>query len=397
MKTFIFSSLLLCAATTALAQSTAMLRGHVSGLNHNNKVYLVDTDTPNHSTTVDSAVIADDGSFSLHVALKSPRMCSLAFYQHLDKPLRNGDTMQRLARLPIFLNGSDDITLATDTATLVDGHRSDGALLLAVNIQGGGKTLSDYMAYRRFITAPEDSAQQASYAEADAYFKFLGDKSKYSDIILRKEQTAARLDSLKTAWMEQHATTAVAAFLLSRRYYQDYTYPVALMNRWIAACTKDGAEDTTRVSWLNRNADIVRRLSLGIPFHDFEALKADGSVVALSALRQPGKFTLIDFWASWCGPCRAAIPKIKKFYAAHRDRLTVISASVDEKKDNWTKAVKQEAMPWAQLWLTGKNMKKAGSAYVINSIPRLVLIAPDGKIVKVTFDPEEIFKAILAK
>lgn len=397
MKTFIITALLLGTATMATAQSTATFRGKVKGLGTTNKVYLFDVDTPDNSVALDSAQVSADGSFSLRLPLRSPRMCSLAFYTKLAKPTRDGDTMQRLASLPLFLNGSDDITLATDTATLVDGHRSDEALLLAINIQGGGKTLSDYMAYRRFITAPEDSAQQASYAEADAYFKFLGDKSKYRDIILRKEQTAARLDSLKTAWMEQHATTAVAAFLLSRRYYQDYTYPVTLMNHWISDCTAEGAEDTTRVSWLNRNADIVRRLSLGIPFHDFEAQKADGSQVALSALRQPGKFTLVDFWASWCGPCRAAIPKIKKFYAAHRDRLTVVSASVDEKKDNWTKAVKQEAMPWAQLWLTGKDMEKAGSAYVINSIPRLVLIAPDGKVVKVTFDPEEIFKAILSK
>ena len=396
MKAYLLSALTFFAATTTLAQSTATLRGHVSGLNHNNKVYLVDNDAPNHSTALDSAAIADDGSFSLNIALKSPRMCSLAFYQHLDKPLRNGNTMQQISRLPLFLSGSDDITLTSDTATLL-ADNSDGARLLATDIKGDGKTMADYLAYRRFITAPEDSAEQASYAEADAYFKYLGDETKYRDISLREELTAARLDSLKTAWLEQHATTAVAAFLLSRRYYKDYTYPVALMNKWIAACTADGAEDSTRVAFLRRNADVVRRLSLDIPLHDFEAQKTDGSAIALSALRQPGKFTLIDFWASWCGPCRAAIPKIKKFYAAHRDRLTVVSASVDEKKDNWTKAVKQEAMPWTQLWLTGKNMEKAANAYVINSIPRLVLIAPDGKIVKVTYDPEEIFKAISAR
>lgn len=398
MKVFSLFALIVCAAaTTALAQSPATLRGHISGLNHNHKVYLVDIDAPSHFIALDSAVIADDGSFSLHMGLKSPHMCSLAFYQRLAQPLSNGNTMLQLFRLPLFLDGRDNISLASDTTRLLDDSRSEGDRLLATDIQGGGKTLADYMAYRRFITVPEDSALLASYAETDAYFKHDGDKTKYSDIILRKEQTAARLDSLKTVWLEQHATTAVAAFLLSCRYYQDYTYPVALMNKWIAACTADEAEDTARVSWLSRNADIVRKQSLDIPFHDFEAQKADGSQVALSALRQPGKFTLVDFWASWCGPCRAAIPKIKKFYAAHRDRLTVVSVSVDEKKVNWAKAVKQEVMPWAQLWLTGKNMEKAANAYVINSIPRLVLIAPDGKIVKVTFDPEEIFKAILAR
>lgn len=397
MKTYLLSALTFFAATTALAQSPATLRGHISGLNHNHKVYLVDIDAPSHFIALDSTVIADDGSFLLHMGLKSPHMCSLAFYQRLAQPLSNGNTMLQLFRLPLFLDGRDNISLASDTTRLLDDSRSEGDRLLATDIQGGGKTLADYMAYRRFITVPEDSALLASYAETDAYFKHDGDKTKYSDIILRKEQTAARLDSLKTVWLEQHATTAVAAFLLSRRYYQDYTYPVAMMNKWIAACTADGAEDTTRVSWLCRNADIVRRQSLDIPFHDFDAQKADGTSVALSTLRQPGKFALIDFWASWCGPCRAAIPKIKKFYTANRSRLTVVSVSVDEKKDNWTKAVKQEAMPWTQLWLTGKNMEETASAYVINSIPRLVLIAPDGKIVKVTFDPEVIFKTIMEK
>ena len=54
-------------------------------------------------------------------------------------------------------------------------------------------------------------------------------------------------------------------------------------------------------------------------------------------------------------------------------------------------------MPWPPRRLTGKTMEEAASAYVINSIPRLVLIAPDGKIVKVTFDPEVIFKTIMEK
>ena len=382
MKTYLLSALTFFAATTALAQSPATLRGHISGLNHNHKVYLVDIDAPSHFIALDSTVIADDGSFLLHMGLKSPHMCSLAFYQRLAQPLSNGNTMLQLFRLPLFLDGRDNISLASDTTRLLDDSRSEGDRLLATDIQGGGKTLADYMAYRRFITVPEDSALLASYAETDAYFKHDGDKTKYSDIILRKEQTAARLDSLKTVWLEQHATTAVAAFLLSRRYYQDYTYPVALMNKWIAACTADGAEDTARVSWLSRNADIVRKQSLDIPFHDFKAQKTDGSVVALSALRQPGKFTLIDFWASWCGICRASTPAIKTLYGTlDHAQFEVISVSCDEDDAAWRKAMQDDQMPWAQYCLTPDGYKAFFANYQTIGVPYYLLVNPEGKVI----------------
>lgn len=117
MKTYLLSALTFFAATTALAQSPATLRGHISGLNHNHKVYLVDIDAPSHFIALDSTVIADDGSFLLHMGLKSPHMCSLAFYQRLAQPLSNGNTMLQLFRLPLFLDGRDNISLASDTSS----------------------------------------------------------------------------------------------------------------------------------------------------------------------------------------------------------------------------------------------------------------------------------------
>lgn len=393
MKTYLFTALLLGTVTMASAQGTATIRGQVKGLGTTNKVYLYDVDTPDNSVALDSAQVSADGSFTLRQPLRRPRLCSLSFYKKLAKPTRQGDTQRRVARLPLLLDGKDDVTLTTDTATLLDGRRSDGDALLATQLTGG-KTLTDYLAYRRYITAQEDSADQAGYREADAYFKYYGDKSKYAALIARKGQEAARLDSMKTAWLMQNATTATAAYLLAQRYYQDYAYTVPQLERWIAACTADGAADTARVGWLRRNAAIVKSLALGIQYHDIGGMKKDGTHTTLAALMQPGKYTLIDFWASWCGPCRAAIPKVKRLYADKKDKLVVVSASVDSKKADWLKAEQQEAMPWPQLWLTGDDMKRAGEDYAIRSIPRLVLIGPDGSIRKVTFDPDEVIKML---
>ena len=101
---------------------------------------------------------------------------------------------------------------------------------------------------------------------------------------------------------------------------------------------------------------------------------------------------LIDFWASWCGPCRSAIPKVKQMAKDFADKLEVVSCSVDEKKEAWLKAEKEEAMPWAQLFLPLSKLEKAPKAYSISSIPRLVLIGADGKVLCITHNPEVIKK-----
>ena len=103
----------------------------------------------------------------------------------------------------------------------------------------------------------------------------------------------------------------------------------------------------------------------------------------LSQYIRPEYYTLVDFWASWCAPCRWAIPKVEQLYKRYNDaRLSVISISFDQKQKDWEKAMEEEAMPWTQLW-AGKHgqMSAAQQAYNIGGIPRLLLIAPDGTLV----------------
>ncbi|MGE7775863.1 TlpA family protein disulfide reductase [Chitinophaga sp. NPDC101104] len=93
-----------------------------------------------------------------------------------------------------------------------------------------------------------------------------------------------------------------------------------------------------------------------------------------------GKYLLVDFWASWCGPCRQAIPKVKELYTAYKAQgLEVVSISIDTDKNAWKKAMADENMPWEQL--LSDNKDKTMETYQFSGIPTLYLIDREGKIV----------------
>lgn len=94
-----------------------------------------------------------------------------------------------------------------------------------------------------------------------------------------------------------------------------------------------------------------------------------------------GKYVLVDFWASWCGPCRKAIPEIKELYSKYKENgLEVLSVSVDTDPAAWRKAMSEENMPWPQVLSPDKNKTMAG--FMIIGIPTLYLIDREGKIVE---------------
>lgn len=375
---------LLLAASLSMTAQRHTLSAKVTGLGKDVTAYLLDVDNPRKTARLDSAKVDVDGSFSLAVCLSGPRMCKLSFWLS-DK---TSGKRRNLSTMRLLLDGSADVKLSGDTAQLFGNDR-----LVAMRIEGGGETLKGWLDYNRYVNKQQIISDNASYAEAEAYFANNGDDSKYAGLTVAKEREAARLDSMVTAWIEGHPSTAAAACLLAGRYYKSFTYSKDDMARWIAEVTASNA-DTARVGFLNRNRDTVMRLSLGIDFPDFEATTKDGKVVNFSSMVSKGKYMLIDFWASWCGPCRAAIPKVKKMFEAHKADLDVVSVSVDQREADWRKAEVKEAMPWPQLWLNKAQQDKAVSAYDVSSIPHLVLVGPDGKVQTVSFDPRKIEKAL---
>ena len=138
----------------------------------------------------------------------------------------------------------------------------------------------------------------------------------------------------------------------------------------------------TRLQQIKKHNDLTLETSAGKQFKDFEMADVDGNMHKLSEYIAANEVTLIDFWASWCGPCRAEMPAVKAAYKAYKGKgFGIVGISLDNNKGAWTSAINNLEMDWAHLSdLKGWNCEGA-RLYGVNSIPTTVLVAKDGTII----------------
>ena len=129
-------------------------------------------------------------------------------------------------------------------------------------------------------------------------------------------------------------------------------------------------------------------------FVDFEA-EYNGKTTKLSDYVGKGKYVLVDFWASWCGPCKREIPNLINVYNKYKgDKFEVLGVATWDKPDDTLKAIEQLGITYPQML----NAQKAGSdAYGIQGIPEIILFAPDGTIVARGLRGEAIEKLVKEK
>lgn len=123
----------------------------------------------------------------------------------------------------------------------------------------------------------------------------------------------------------------------------------------------------------------VKGLAIGQVAPDIQLPDPTGKVINLSSLR--GKYVLIDFWASWCGPCRKENPNVVKLYNQFKDKgFHIYSVSLDRDKDEWVNAIMQDKLTWTHVSDLKFWESVAAAAYQINAIPATVLLDKEGKI-----------------
>jgi peroxiredoxin len=131
---------------------------------------------------------------------------------------------------------------------------------------------------------------------------------------------------------------------------------------------------------LKKSIETSQKTAIGKFAIDFTQNDTLGNPVTLSSFK--GKYVLLDFWASWCHPCRAENPNVVKAFNKYKDKnFTVVSVSLDNNKDKWLKAIHDDGMPWTHVSDLKYWKNDVATKYGINSVPQNFLIDPQGRII----------------
>jgi peroxiredoxin len=304
--------------------------------------------------TLDSISLKEDGKYSFDFIAKEEGIYRIATEKDLEI---------------LFINDVENIQINADAndynSYQIKGSKTSEGLL---------KFLKEYR--------QKDSSIFATLYNLDA---LQNQKGKDSTIFWLQKQKTDKISQLNQ-FIEKTVTTETnPAFL----YYALGLSIRSMEANQVLAMAKLAAEKTkasilinfvtTLSSQVQANTN-ASPIEVGQMAPEIALQDMDGKIITLSSLK--GKFVLVDFWASWCGPCRGENPNVVANFEKYKNKnFTVLGVSLDDDKANWTEAIKSDKLNWQHISDLKKWESIVVGAYQIEGIPFNVLLDPTGKII----------------
>ena len=149
------------------------------------------------------------------------------------------------------------------------------------------------------------------------------------------------------------------------------------------------------VNLLKKRSEALHRVAVGQPFTDLNQQDTSGNPISIKSI--VSDYILVDFWASWCGPCRAQNPSLVKMHKKWSSRLEIIGVAFDQDRSRWIQAIEDDQLNWPQMSDLKGWGNSAADIYSIRAIPQNILIGPEGKIVARNIKPIEIDDYLVAR
>ena len=203
----------------------------------------------------------------------------------------------------------------------------------------------------------------------------------------RYNKYIAAMDTLTLQHIRENEDNVIPAYYL---YITMHNLTLEQQQEFMREDAPYAHHPAMELPWKIYKGNLLQMSHIDKPFIDFEAEAPDGTKHRLSEYAGKGEYVLIDFWASWCGPCIGSFPMMKQLYEKYKERgLHVVGVSCDENRNAWLKALNKHQLPWTAL----RSPRAKGDArdlYGVSGIPRVILIAPDGKIVSSDLEGPEL-------
>ncbi len=334
-----------CSGTVAEegTKGTSSLSGVVKGA-EGKQVYLEEL-TPNQMVAIDTVEVGEDGSFEFSFSPTGPNFYRLMFDQN--------------NFLIFILNEGDQTKVTAEYPNLFKTYNVEGSNE-SVRLQELNK-----------ITYPRDSLNMVIQNA-----RMRQDQQAY--MIAARQQQAMMVgiaDNIRAFINKEPGTLSSLAALQNLDVNADFPYYEQVVNGLAGK-----ADDNVFYQQMKQQVDQMKMTAIGSEAPDINLPQPDGELLALSSLR--GQYVLIDFWASWCGPCRRENPNVKRVYNKYHDKgFEIYGVSLDKTKNAWEAAIAADGLEWKHVSDLKFWQSSVVPKYQVKGIPLTVLLDPEGKIV----------------